>query len=86
MSYSLLQVFGRWHVIAKSSEVANRADIHKGIPLTISYRTVKTGTLLIAQIHGYLLGLKSIKTFDSGSSKNFNLLAIISTILIINLH
>ncbi len=36
------------------------ADIHKGIP----YRTwtVKTGALLIAQIHGYLLGLKSIKT------------------------
>ncbi len=50
---------------------------------SISDRTVKTGALLIAQIHGYLLGLKSI---DSGSSKKLDLLAIISTILIINLH
>jgi hypothetical protein len=48
--------------------------------------TVKTGSLSIAQVHGYLLGLKSIKDNDSGSSKNLNLLAIISTILIINLH
>ncbi len=28
---------------------------------SISYRTVKTGTLLIAQIQGYLVGLKSTK-------------------------
>jgi hypothetical protein len=28
--------------------------------------TVKTGSLLSAQIHGYLLGLKSIKTWILG--------------------
>jgi hypothetical protein len=28
--------------------------------------SVKTGSLLIAQIHGYLLGLKSIKTLTVG--------------------
>jgi hypothetical protein len=31
--------------------------------------TVKTGSLLIAQIHGYLLGLKSIKTLTVGLQK-----------------
>jgi hypothetical protein len=30
---------------------------------------VKTGTLLIAQIHGYLLGLKSMKTLIVGLQK-----------------
>jgi hypothetical protein len=39
---------------------------------------VKTGALLIAQIHGYLLGLKSIKTLIAG----LNLLPIISTMVI----
>ncbi len=33
---------------------------------SIYYRRVKTGDLLIAQIHGYLLGLKSIKTLIVG--------------------
>ncbi len=33
---------------------------------SISDRTVNTGALLIAQIHGYLLGLKSIKTLILG--------------------
>jgi hypothetical protein len=32
-------------------------------------RTVKTGALLIAQIHGNLLGLKSIKTLIVGPQK-----------------
>jgi hypothetical protein len=36
---------------------------------SISYRSVKTGALLIAQIHGYLLGLKSIKTLIVGLQK-----------------
>jgi hypothetical protein len=35
-------------------------DIQKEIPFMTW--TVKTGSLLIAQIHSYLLGLKSIKT------------------------
>jgi hypothetical protein len=49
--------------------------------------SIKTGSLLLAQIHVYLLGLKSIKTSIVGI-KNLNLhaIAIISTILIINLH
>jgi hypothetical protein len=38
---------------------------------SISDRTVNTGALLIAQIHGYLLGLKSIKTLMAGSLKVF---------------
>jgi hypothetical protein len=53
---------------------------------SISDRTVNAGALLIAQIHGYLLGLKSIKTLIVGLQKNLNLLAINSKILIINLH
>ncbi len=36
---------------------------------SISDRRVKTGALLIAQIHGYLLGLKSIKTLIVGLQK-----------------
>jgi hypothetical protein len=36
---------------------------------SIYERSVKTGALLIAQIHGYLLGLKSIKTFIVGLQK-----------------
>jgi hypothetical protein len=36
---------------------------------SISDRNVNTGTLLIAQIHGYLLGLKSIKTLIVGLQK-----------------
>ncbi len=32
-------------------------------------RSVNTGALLIAQIHGYLLGLKSIKTLIVGLQK-----------------
>ncbi len=36
---------------------------------SISDRTINTGTLLIAQIHGYLLGLKSIKTLIVGLQK-----------------
>jgi hypothetical protein len=36
---------------------------------SISDRTVNTGALLIAQIHGYLLGLKSIKTLIVGLQK-----------------
>jgi hypothetical protein len=36
---------------------------------SISERTVNTGALLIAQIHGYLLGLKSIKTLIVGLQK-----------------
>jgi hypothetical protein len=36
---------------------------------SISDRTVNTGVLLIAQIHGYLLGLKSIKTLIVGLQK-----------------
>jgi hypothetical protein len=43
------------------------ADIQKGIPFMTW--TVKTGALLIAQIHGYLLGLKSIKTLKVGLQK-----------------
>ncbi len=43
------------------------ADIQKGIPFMTW--TVKTGVLLIAQIHGYLLGLKSIKTLIVGLQK-----------------
>jgi hypothetical protein len=39
-------------------------NIQKEIPFMTW--TVKTGALLIAQIHGYLLGLKSIKTFIVG--------------------
>jgi hypothetical protein len=54
------------------------ADIHKGIPFMTW--TVKTGALLIAQIHGFEIN----EDIDSGSSKNLYLLAIISTILIIN--
>jgi hypothetical protein len=38
---------------------------------SISDRTVNTGALLIAQIHGYLLGLKSIKTVRSLSVSFF---------------
>ncbi len=37
---------------------------------SISDRTVITGALLIAQIHGYLLGLKSIKTLIVGLTCN----------------
>jgi hypothetical protein len=47
---------------------------------SISDRSVNTGALLIAQIHGYLLGLKYN---DRWSLTNFILLAIISTTLII---
>ena len=36
---------------------------------SISDRNVNTGALLIAQIHGYLLGLKSIKTLIVGLQK-----------------
>jgi hypothetical protein len=36
---------------------------------SISERTVNTGALLIAQIHDYLLGLKSIKTLIVGIQK-----------------
>ncbi len=36
---------------------------------SISERTVNTGVLLIAQIHGYLLGLKSINTLIVGLQK-----------------
>ncbi len=36
---------------------------------SISDRTVNTGALLIAKIHGYLLGLKSIKTLIVGLQK-----------------
>ncbi len=36
---------------------------------SISGRIVNTGDLLIAQIHGYLLGLKSIKTLIVGLQK-----------------
>ncbi len=36
---------------------------------SISDRAVNTGALLIAQIHGYLLGLKSIKTLIVGLQK-----------------
>jgi hypothetical protein len=36
---------------------------------SISDRTVNTGALLIAQIHGYLLGLKSIKPLIVGLQK-----------------
>jgi len=43
------------------------ADIQKEIPFMT--RTITTGSLLIAQIHGYLLGLKSIKTFIVGLQK-----------------
>ncbi len=59
------------------------ADIQKEIPFMTW--TIKTGSLLNAQVHGYLLGLKSIKTLIVGLL-NLNLLTIISTILIINLH
>jgi hypothetical protein len=38
----------------------SRADIQKEIPLMT--RSEKTGSLLIAQIYGYLLGLKSTNT------------------------
>ncbi len=40
---------------------------HKGIPFMTW--PVKTGVLVIAQIHGYLLGLKSIKTLIVGLQK-----------------
>jgi hypothetical protein len=40
------------------------ADIQREIPFMTW--SVKTGTLLIAQIHGYLLGSKSIKTLVVG--------------------
>jgi hypothetical protein len=56
---------------------------------SISEKTIKPGALLIAQIHGYLfniMGLKSIKTLIVELKIFFNLLAIISTILIINLR
>jgi hypothetical protein len=36
---------------------------------SISDRNVYTGVLLIAQIHSYLLGLKSIKTLIVGLQK-----------------
>jgi hypothetical protein len=36
---------------------------------SISDRTVNTGALFIAQIHGYLLGFKSIKTLIVGLQK-----------------
>jgi hypothetical protein len=36
---------------------------------SISDRNVHTGPLLIAQIHGYLMGLKSIKTLIVGLQK-----------------
>jgi hypothetical protein len=36
---------------------------------SISDRNVNTGALLIAQIHGYLLGLKPIKTLIVGLQK-----------------
>jgi hypothetical protein len=36
---------------------------------SISDRTVNTGALLFAQIHGYLLGLKLIKTLIVGLEK-----------------
>jgi hypothetical protein len=36
---------------------------------SISDRSVNTGALLIAQIRGYLLGLKSIKTLIVGLQK-----------------
>jgi hypothetical protein len=45
--------------------------------------TVKTGTLLTAQMH---LVFEINQDIDNGPSKNFNLLAIISTILIISTH
>jgi hypothetical protein len=44
---------------------------------------VKTGTLLTAQIH---LVFEINPDVDPGPSKNLNLLAIISTILIISTH
>jgi hypothetical protein len=44
-------------------------------------RNIKTGALLIAKIHGYLLGLKSIKTLIVGLKKIY-----ISPILNIILH
>ncbi len=86
-SYSLSWI--RWKNGQKPSHATvplNTATVHQGPDSerhSISDRTVNTGALLIAQIHGYLLGLKSN---HSGSSKNLNFLAIISTILIINLH
>jgi hypothetical protein len=42
-----------------------RADIQREIP----FLTVKIGSLLFAKIHGYLLGLKSIKTMIMGFQK-----------------
>jgi hypothetical protein len=48
--------------------------------------SLKTRPLFLAQLHSYLLGLKSFKTVKMGIQKNCNLHAIISTTLIINLH
>jgi hypothetical protein len=41
---------------------------------SISDRNVYTGALLITKIHGYFLGLKSIKALIVGLQKNLNYL------------
>ncbi len=54
---------GEWHIngcLTKGPDSQRRS---------ISDRTVNTGALLIAQIHGYLFGLKSIKTLIVGLQK-----------------
>jgi hypothetical protein len=68
-----------------------RAEIQREISLSrgalkLDFKTIYRYLSILATIHGYLLGLKSIETLIVGLSRNFDLYAIISAILIINFH